>query len=71
MAMRTTWMDEDGDEIELNGYTKDGELSERGALYLCDPKANPDGAIFAFTPDDAESFAEHLLAWAKKQRGVK
>jgi hypothetical protein len=66
--MRAVWTDLDTDEIELSDFTSDGtERTEHLFLQAGIPLVT----IFSFTPDDAESFAAYLRAWAMKQRGGK
>ncbi len=60
--MRATWIDGDGDDVSLSEFNTDGEWTPHLILYVSDNDS------FAFTPDDAESFAAYLRAWALKQR---
>jgi len=59
--MRAIWTDEDGDEIGLADEV-DGDYAGRLGLL------RKDEILFAFSGDDAESFAAYLRAWALKQR---
>ena len=67
MAMLATWTDCDGDSLALTEFDGDGLRSDQW-LWLIQPGRNEDEAIYSFDADDAESFAEHLIAWARKQR---
>jgi len=60
--MRAIWTDEGGDEIEVNNFDEDGEETVNLVMSI----GGKD--VFGFTPDDAESFAAYLRAWALKQR---
>jgi hypothetical protein len=62
--MRAIWTDEDGDTLELFNVNENGDEMDSMVLRLSEHGEY----LFAFTPDDAESFAAHLRAWALRQR---
>ncbi len=62
--MRAIWTDADGDTLELYNVDEDGNEMDCIILRVCEDGDD----LFAFTPDDAESFAAYLRAWALKQR---
>ncbi len=57
MTMRAVWTDEDGVDACLE------EDEDRDDVLVLDA-----GSGFFFNPDDAESFAAYLRAWALRQR---